>query len=363
MALATQNRTDTVMVALGDMVLVVPSRRRRSPAIALALSCALHGAAFAGFLAWDDPAPEETIMMVSLVSEWGEAPAASQDDFVDAIPTASPSEPPPPIALPFDATQKVTEPAVPDEPAVAPPPVPDAMPIESPALDEIMVEPAPSPPIITSPLDLPAAMPALPPPLPLEPEPTPPAPEAVDVVTVDLAPVPPKRPQRHRSIERPRPTASPPADRPTRAETETAASAEAARPMTRSADPAPTEQQVVPSPAASAAAVASAESTMDRSLQALPPSYRRALIRWLERRKFYPPAARRAGLEGQVVLRIRLGRDGTVIETALAGSSGHAVLDEAALDLVGRAGDAPPLPADFPADQAELVAPLSFLLK
>ena len=44
----------------------------------------------------------------------------------------------------------------------------------------------------------------------------------------------------------------------------------------------------------------------------------------------YPPHARRRGLEGAVVLLVRVGKDGRPLQVAVAESSGHAVLDRAA---------------------------------
>lgn len=45
----------------------------------------------------------------------------------------------------------------------------------------------------------------------------------------------------------------------------------------------------------------------------------------------YPPAARRLGEEGTVVVHVRIGRDGRVLESTLAQSSGSPRLDAAAL--------------------------------
>jgi protein TonB len=45
----------------------------------------------------------------------------------------------------------------------------------------------------------------------------------------------------------------------------------------------------------------------------------------------YPPAARRMGEEGSVVIRIHIGRDGRVLRAELAQSSGSPRLDQAAL--------------------------------
>lgn len=50
----------------------------------------------------------------------------------------------------------------------------------------------------------------------------------------------------------------------------------------------------------------------------------------------YPPLARQRGIEGQVVLAYRIEADGRVRDIAVAQSSGHGLLDRAALSDLGR---------------------------
>ncbi len=52
----------------------------------------------------------------------------------------------------------------------------------------------------------------------------------------------------------------------------------------------------------------------------------------------YPPEALRRGLEGEVILLVELGEDGRIVDASVASSSGHALLDQAALEAVGRLG-------------------------
>lgn len=75
----------------------------------------------------------------------------------------------------------------------------------------------------------------------------------------------------------------------------------------------------------------------------------------------YPRAARRAGWEGRVILRVTVGADGAGAEVAVAVSSGHAVLDEAALAAVRRWRFQPATRAGRPV-AARLDVPIRFRL-
>ena len=68
----------------------------------------------------------------------------------------------------------------------------------------------------------------------------------------------------------------------------------------------------------------------------------RTIRRQIERVWSYPDAARRDGLEGTVWLRFRIAPDGSVAQVEVDRSSGHALLDDAAITAVRRAGPYPP---------------------
>jgi len=68
----------------------------------------------------------------------------------------------------------------------------------------------------------------------------------------------------------------------------------------------------------------------------------RAIRRQIERVWTYPDAARRDGLEGTVWLRFRIAADGSVQDVEVDRSSGHTLLDDAAISAVRRAGPYPP---------------------
>lgn len=73
--------------------------------------------------------------------------------------------------------------------------------------------------------------------------------------------------------------------------------------------------------------------------------YRLALARESKRFKHYPSQAVDAGWEGTAEVQVKLGAGGIFQGVHLARSSGHPVLDEAALAMLGEALPATPVPA------------------
>ncbi|HEX6832729.1 MAG TPA: energy transducer TonB [Rudaea sp.] len=86
------------------------------------------------------------------------------------------------------------------------------------------------------------------------------------------------------------------------------------------------------------------------------------VLQWLARYREYPRAARHAHLEGTVLVRIVLMPDGRLVMRHLIQSSGHDLLDRAALELIERASPVQ-LPADNGlTDPVELQLPLIYRL-
>ena len=62
----------------------------------------------------------------------------------------------------------------------------------------------------------------------------------------------------------------------------------------------------------------------------------------------YPAFAKRTGMQGTVILKVLVSREGTALKVGIAQSSGHDILDESAIDAIkqwrfvpARAGDSP----------------------
>lgn len=84
-------------------------------------------------------------------------------------------------------------------------------------------------------------------------------------------------------------------------------------------------------------------------LDALEAAYRDQLNRAVQRAYRYPRVAQRAGIEGTVVVRVTLSAAGEVVEVVVLTSSGHGILDRAAIDAIASV-------RSFPAPPSELAA-------
>jgi protein TonB len=71
---------------------------------------------------------------------------------------------------------------------------------------------------------------------------------------------------------------------------------------------------------------------------------------------FYPPEAVARGLEGEVILLLNLSDSGQVVSASIARGSGHALLDQAALDAARRIGA-------LPGNPRQTLFPVSFRLQ
>lgn len=72
--------------------------------------------------------------------------------------------------------------------------------------------------------------------------------------------------------------------------------------------------------------------------------------------RFYPPEAVARGIEGETILLLRYSADGALLDAKIARSSGHAILDQAAL----RAVRATPRSTEGP---REVLFPVTFALR
>lgn len=121
----------------------------------------------------------------------------------------------------------------------------------------------------------------------------------------------------------------------------------------------------VPPPEPQPVVETSARITQAASAPAVPSVDRDFLLRWvrdqIEKEKYYPPAARNAGLEGKFRLLIKIGTDGSVVEAVVLDGTGHPMLrrslEKIMTGLIGR-DSGQPLPAPY-----AFIQPFGFELK
>ncbi len=223
------------------------------------------------------------------------------------------------------------------------------MPAAPPAPQVTAAEPTPPPPepevdlaqLLPIP-DLPLTPPDIPEPEVVLPKPKPEPPKKnVEEPKIEK----PKEKPKKEKVEKPKPKSRPEPEpavvqKPTQPVVQQAA--KAAAPVQPSAAPA------APS-AADVARVSAAKATWRGILEA-----------HLQKFHKYPRSAQRRNIEGTVLLRFRMTRDGEVLSYSVERSSEHDVLDEAALTMIERAQPLPPLPDDVPGESIEIIIPANF---
>jgi len=127
------------------------------------------------------------------------------------------------------------------------------------------------------------------------------------------------------------------------------------RPQRQPARPKPTAQPVATPAAAPPPAVAAPGPS--------PEQWQQQVLAYLDRRKLYPREAQRAGQEGVARITFAIDGAGRVLSVSLAGSSGIAALDQAALDTVRRASPVPAPPATLGQGSLTLTASIRFTLR
>lgn len=83
----------------------------------------------------------------------------------------------------------------------------------------------------------------------------------------------------------------------------------------------------------------------------------------LNRKKKYPNQAKKAMQQGIVTVRFTVSRDGSVSGVSIKRSSGHALLDQATLDLMQRVAPLPKFPKSMARASVTLSLPIDYALK
>jgi protein TonB len=287
------------------------ARRRQSFAMPVALSIALLAHALlilgVGFRLPEPRSLPPSSLEVMVVTQPGPAPAEQDPDAVPAQHDRAGETrvPLPELDQPLAAVVADAVDALQPEPAMDPP-------------AEAPLEPAPAPPAEDE-----AAVPPEPAPAPLDPEPSDPEPQVPDTLVADEAPAA---------------VAPPPISA---AQILASRGAEISR-LTASIDQ---KRQAYASRARRKAI-----STATREYRYA--SYMEAWRRKVERigNLNYPQEARREGLFGNLILHVAVRADGSLEGVRVIRSSGHQLLDEAAINIVELAAPFAPFPADIKAE-------------
>lgn len=91
--------------------------------------------------------------------------------------------------------------------------------------------------------------------------------------------------------------------------------------------------------------------------------WQKAVVLRIAKAKSYPPDARKKGQEGEVRVKFTLDRYGDILARSVATSSGHAVLDAAALKVFDEMGKLPTPPNQLEGDSFTLMIPLNYRIK
>ena len=211
-----------------------------------------------------------------------------------------------------------------------------------------------------SPPEAPATAPALTPPQPMAPAPEvalpSPEPRADSTAALPVLNQPPPEPEPAPIIAA---TAAPPAEPEPKPKPKTEPPAASPRPAAQQAAPETPAAAPAPAPKATPDAGASLGEGQRQRLMADWAGRIRARI---DRVRTYPKAAQTARLQGTVTLRLDVGADGRLVAVGISESSGHAVLDEAALAAVRRAGRLPAAPKGLTGARHGFILPLVFRL-
>ncbi|MGB0127133.1 MAG: energy transducer TonB, partial [Rhodocyclaceae bacterium] len=134
-----------------------------------------------------------------------------------------------------------------------------------------------------------------------------------------------------------------------------------------------TAQSATPEPAAPAAVAMTARPEPVAAAAPPPPppvpqgalvdAYGRHLAEMLRRQHEYPRVAAMRGWEGEVRLRLRVARKGSLVAVQVDRSSGFDVLDQHALAMVEHLPALPPLPAGLLSSEIQFVVPELYRLE
>ena len=145
----------------------------------------------------------------------------------------------------------------------------------------------------------------------------------------------------------------------------TAGSTSSITPAAPAAEPAATTTVAATSSAEPAAAAPAPSPSSNLGIVEFPMSYLARMSRTIDNRIHYPASGRDARQQGTAFVRVRLARDGSVLEATLLETTGFVALDEEARNVILRIRQFRPIPEDVMPQQREFVIhqPVQFALR
>lgn len=132
------------------------------------------------------------------------------------------------------------------------------------------------------------------------------------------------------------------------------------KPMQAAPAPAPVAAPVaLPQPVAPPASPSIGDDPKARKAEA---DYFAILSAYLRRNKSYPSEARQARQQGVVTVRFTVDRRGNVSGESVKRSSGHAILDNATIQMLRRVSPLPSMPSSLKRDSATISLPIEYSL-
>jgi protein TonB len=92
-------------------------------------------------------------------------------------------------------------------------------------------------------------------------------------------------------------------------------------------------------------------------------NYAQQISRLLAGHQEYPRLAAMRGWEGEVRLRLKIARKGNLLSIQVDHSSGYAILDQHALQLVDLAGNLPAMPDEMEGHEIQVIVPVNYKLR
>jgi len=131
-------------------------------------------------------------------------------------------------------------------------------------------------------------------------------------------------------------------------------------------EPAPASAPASAAPVAAEPAPVAAASTAKTRFTGKPArnvrSYFGQISAWIDANKDYPAECKKHKQQGAVVVKFTIGRDGQLLASTIKQSSGHALLDQAALATLARAAPFPPIPDFVGRETLSIAVPIDYAL-